>query len=309
MERTRANGPLLLGLFLVALTWFLFTGYEFLKSAFNIGRFTYWISLTDTAGDFGLGFRTMAALIAVFTIVFYLAKKNLSKAELFMSVRWVLLGEAICFLSLTPCIAWYISIGLNLHMSMAGIGSLIEGGLPVWVESIAIPIVLAKLFFELSPTKPARGILKWGLIAGTVYVFVFWLDNTCNWLSTINNKGIEYVTSYPDHILSFGLTTIGLLAIALYSAYFTKKTIGAQSFSEVDWRKVGGIVTAVGLYFLVIYVMWLFLGTDAKWSDWYAWFLGHNMELWAVSLPLVGLPLLFTGKKKEQRGSGASIQP
>jgi hypothetical protein len=304
MNSTKTNGPLLLGLFLVALTWFLFTGYEFLKGAFNIFKFSYWISLTDTTGTFGLGFRAMAALIAVFTIAFYLARKNLSKPELFMSVRWILLGEAVCFLSLTPCIAWYASIAVNSNLSIMGLGSLIESGLPIFVESIAIPLVLAKLFFELNPNKPMRGAIKWGLIAGTVYVFVFWLDNTCNWIDTAINKGTEYVTAYPDHILSFGLTTGGLLMLALYTAYFAKKTIGAQSLSEVDWRRVGGIVTAMGLYFLVIYVMWLFFGTDAKWSSWYAWFLGHNMELWVMALPLIGLPLMFWRKKKQATESG-----
>ena len=36
---------------------------------------------------------------------------------------------------------------------------------------------------------------------------------------------------------------------------------------------------------------------DIKWSGWYAWFLGHNMDLWALSLPLFGLPLLFHQKR------------
>jgi hypothetical protein len=300
MNQIRANRPLVTGLFLVALTWFLFTGYEFLKSAFNIGRFTFWISLTDTAGTFGLGFRTMAALIAIFTISFYIAKKELSKPELLMSVRWVLLGEAICFLALSPCIVWYLTFATQVEMSIFGLGSLIESALPVVVESIAIPIVLAKLFFELNPNKPLKGAIKWGLIVGTVYIFVFWLDNTCNWIDTIRLKGTEYVTAYPDHILSFGLTSIGLLALTLYATYFSKKSIGIDSLEKLDWRKVGGIVTALGLYFLVVYVMWLFFGTDAKWSGWYAWFLGHNMELWVMSLPLVGLPLLFTRKTKQK---------
>ncbi len=39
--------------------------------------------------------------------------------------------------------------------------------------------------------------------------------------------------------------------------------------------------------------MWLSLGSVGGWSDWYAWFLGHNMELWMMAIPLVGVPLLF----------------
>lgn len=291
-----SNSSLKVGLLLVALTWFFFTGYEFIKGAFNIFRNSFWISLTDTAGTFGLGFRTVAALIAVFTILFFIFKKDLSKPELFMSIRWMLLGEIVCFLALFPVVIWGLSIVAGADISMMGLGYFIESTLPVMIESIGIPILLIKLFFELNPNKPARGAIKWALIAGTFYIFVHWVNNTGNWIGAISRKGMEYVTAYPDHILSVGLTSIGLLALALYAAYFTKKSIGANSLSELDLRKVGCIITALGMYFLIIYFMWLFLGTDAKWSTWYAWFLGHNMDLWVMMLPLVGLPLLFKGK-------------
>ena len=39
------------------------------------------------------------------------------------------------------------------------------------------------------------------------------------------------------------------------------------------------------------------------WSTWYAWFLGHNLDLWFLSLPLVGLPLIFIFRRKEEQGS------
>lgn len=298
-----SNGPLKIGLLTVAVTWFLFTAYEFLKGAFNIGKeYGFWISLTDTAGAFGLGFRTAAALIAVFTVLFFVFKKDLSKPELFMSIRWMLLGDIVCFLALFPCVIWGMLILTGANISMVGLGFFVESTLPVMIESIGIPIVLAKLFFELNPNKPSRGAIKWALIAGTVYLFVHWINNTGNWVGAISRMGIEYVTSYPDHILSVGLTTVGLLALAVYAAYFTKKSIGANSLAEVNLRKVGVIITALGLYFLLIYVMWLFLGTNAKWSTWYAWFLGHNMDLWLMSLPLVGVPLLFKEKPTITKG-------
>jgi hypothetical protein len=285
--------PLKIGLLLAVLTWFFFTGYEFLKGAFNIYRNSFWVSLTDTAGTFGLGFRTVAALIAVFTILFFILKKDLSKPELLMSVRWILLGEIVCFLALFPAAIWGLTILFGANTSSFGLGNFVESTLPVMIESIGIPAVLAKLFLELNPNKPAKGAIKWALIAGTLYIFVHWINNTGNWIGAITRKGLDYVSAYPDHILSFGLTSIGLLALALYSAYFTKKAIGANSLAELNLRKAGAIISALGLYFVVIYAMWLFLGTDSKWSTWYAWFLGHNMDLWAMALILVGVPLLF----------------
>ena len=235
----------------------------------------------------------MAALIAVLTVLFFILKKDLTKPELFMSVRWILLGEIVCFLSLIPVVIWGLSVVIGTETITFGLGNFVESTLPVMIEAIGIPIVLAKLFLELNPNKPAKGAIKWGLISGVYYVFVLWINNTGNWMGAINRNGIEYVTTYPDHILSFGLTSIGLLALALYGVYIIKNSRGANSLDELDLHKIGVLITGVGLYFIVNYVMWLFLGTDAKWSTWYAWFLGHNVELWMMSLPLVGIPLLF----------------
>lgn len=292
-----------IGFLIVALTWFFFTGFQFIKGAFNIyrGENLFWVSLTDTAGTFGLGFRTMAALIAVFTALFFLVRKDLSKPELYMSIRWIILGEIVAMLSLFPVVIWSFATIMG-DAGVIGLGSLIDSTLPVFIESVIIPIVLIKLFVELNSSKPAKGLVKWGLIVGTVYIFMFWVNNTGNWISAIGEKGIGYITAYPDHIISFSLTTVGLLALALYTTYFAKKTISTKSSTEVDLRKVGGIITALGLYFLVIYVMWLFLGTDAKWSVWYSWFLGHNMDLWLLSLPLVGIPLLFAQRVMKRNG-------
>ncbi|NLE05999.1 MAG: hypothetical protein GX638_14535, partial [Crenarchaeota archaeon] len=299
IEPKMNHSALRIGLLIVAVSWFLFTGYQFIKGAFNIFRGFedyFWISFTDTAGTFGLGFRTVAALIAVFTILFFVLKKDLSKIELTMSIRWILLGEIVAMGALLPVLMWSIALATGNAASNIGLGSFVESTLPIIIESIVIPVVLVKLFFELNPKKPANSVIKWSLIAGTVYIFMFWINNTGNWIGAIERSNFGYVTAYPDHIISFGLTTIGLLALALYMAYFTKNACKAKSFAEIDMRKIGAIITALGLYFLSIYVMWLLFGTVDKWSTWYAWFLGHNMDLWALSLPLVGLPLLFSEK-------------
>jgi hypothetical protein len=296
MGEDKLASSLKFGLLIVALTWFSFTGYQFLKGAFNIFRGYFWVSLTDTAGALGMGFRTMAGVIAFFTILFFVLRKDLKKPELFMSIRWVLLGEIVFFLSLIPVVLWGLAVVFGIESSAFGLGSFVESTLPVMIEAIGIPIVLGKLFLELNPDKPARGAIRWGLISGVYVVFVLWINNTGNWIGAVTRRGIEYVTAYPDHILSFGLTSIGLLALALYGVYYIRKSWDAGSLAELDMRGIGVLITGVGLYFLVNYVMWLFLGTDAKWSTWYAWFLGHNLELWMMSLPLVGVPLLFKNK-------------
>ncbi len=297
MNAERNGLPLKIGLLIVSLSWFLFTFFEFAKAAFNIGQVGFWVPFTDTAGVVGLGLRTAAGLIAVVTVLFYLFRKDLSRPEALMSLRWIVLLEAANFLSLLPSGIWGTT-GIN---SRFGLGFLIETGLPCLLESIAIPIVLVKLFFELNPNKPAKGAIKWGLIAGTVYIFVFWFNNSSNWIFEVMQDGTQYVTSYPANILSFGVTTVGLLVLGIYAAYFTKKYASATNEIQPDLRKVGAIITALGTYFLGIYVMWMFLDSVGGWSEWYAWFFGHNVDLWVMAIPLVGLPLLLQQKKKTEK--------
>jgi hypothetical protein len=110
------------------------------------------------------------------------------------------------------------------------------------------------------------------------------------WIITVMSRGTKYLTTYPENLLSFASTTIGLLALAVFTAYFTRKSIGTETLEELKLRTIGAIMVALGLYFLWNYLAWIFFG---GWSDWYAWFLGHNLDLWMLSLPLVGLPLLF----------------
>jgi hypothetical protein len=321
LAEVKSYSPLKIGLLITAVVWFLFSFHELFKATVNISEYTFffgpgatWILVTDVSGVIGLIARTMAGLVAVTAILFYFAR-GLSRAFTLKIVKAIIVFEAVYCLSLLISGIWGV-----LPPALAGFGGpgvdvfffnwsfLINTGIPCLVESIAIPLALIKLFFALNPNKPQKGAIKWGLIAGTLYVFVFWLNNATSWIIVVMEKGTEYVTAYPDHILSFGLTTIGLLALAVYAAYFTKKSIGTESCQKLDLRKIGAIITALGLYFLIIYVMWLAVGTkmeyvpaldkvvDVKWSNWYAWFLGHNMDLWALSLPLVGLPLLFKRK-------------
>jgi hypothetical protein len=286
--------PLKIGFLLVTLVWFLFTLYNFIFSTLYRSPQTagFWILFTEQASLIGLAFRLMASLIAIFTVVFFISKKNLSRPETMMSIRWILLGEAIYWLSFLP------SAALPFTFGSFRLGFFIEDGIPCLVESILIPAVLVKLFFALNPTKTIKPAIKWGLIAGASFVFVFWLNNMGNWVYAVMQKGLGYLVDYPLNMLSFGLTTVGLLVLALYSAYFCIKSSGTEQIADLDFRAIGVIVTLTGLYFASIYVMWIVFGSVGGWGAWYQWFLGHNLDLWVLCLPLVGVPFLFIGKPK-----------
>jgi hypothetical protein len=173
--------------------------------------------------------------------------------------------------------------------------------IPALVECTAIPIVLFLFAWKLSPDKPAKSAIRWGLITGTVYIFVFWLVNTGIWITTIwgrSGKGLEYLISYPETLLSFALTTVGLLVLGIFMAYFTKKSSGANTLNDLNLKTLGAVIIALGLWFLWSYLTWIFFGIPELWSDWFRWLLGHNMDLWIMAIPLVGLPLLYSERNK-----------
>lgn len=165
-------------------------------------------------------------------------------------------------------------------------------------ESTILPVVLFILVYKLKPNKPALSA-RWALITGSVYLFVFWLLNSSIWMLTYVRAGSGYLTSNLQNLFSFILTLFGLLALAIYTAYFAKKSGGTTSFRALKLKTIGGIIVALGLYFLWNYLSWIFFGSP--YSEWYAWFLGHNLDLWMLSLPLLGVPLLFAKKAPDTK--------
>jgi len=300
MSTIKLNRTIRTGLFLTALAWFTFTFYEFTNGVLHHIHpdpdnpvWTYLV-LQETGGCVGLGLRTAGGLVAVIASLFYLINRDLSKPEALMALRMIVIFEASYWLSFLFSIIPSEFTRLTVMT--------IENNIPVTVQSIALPIVLVMLFLNLSPKKAATSGIKWGLISGTVYILVIWLNNACNWIVEVvpvqgsemmMAKGIDYLSLYPANLFSFVLTVVGLFLLTLYAAYFSKKSIGKPEFTQINLRTVGFIVTALGLYFDIIYVMYMFLGPVGGWGIWYAWFTGHNLDLWLMALPFAGLPLLF----------------
>jgi hypothetical protein len=301
VEEARTDWSLRVGLFLVSLAWFTYMLYQFANGVINRGPLTiFWILVTDVPGCIGIGFRTAAGLIALVTVLFYLSKRDLSKPEALMAFRLIILFEAgYWFFSFIMSGVWGFTV-FSIPFDAFG-GPLlmtIENTIPCFVQSIGLAGVLVKLFLQLTPKKPAKDAIKWGLIAGTFYIFVFWLNNTGNWIAAIVEKGTDYVLLHPANLFSFLITTIGLLLLGFYATLFTRKSNKAKALADINIHTLGVIITLVGLYFAVHYVMWIFLGSVGGWGTWYAWMMGHNLDLWAMSLPIVGIPLMFYVKPR-----------
>jgi hypothetical protein len=309
MAENKFYSPFKIGLLIVTLAYFIFTFHAMFTLSWigewepMPGIFGFVIFVEDIGATIGLVFRFAASIIALVGVLYYFAKKGLPEQTARKILRVVLVFEAIYWLGLLPSgVMPLIYLRDFVHTPLIKLlTSLFAYDIPALVESTAIPIALFILAVKLSPKKPAKSAIKWGLITGTVYIFVFWVVNTGIWIITIwgtRGKGLGYLTSYPEIQLSFASTVFGLLALGIFMAYFTKKSTGAETLATLNLKTLGALIIVLGFWFFWNYLTWIFFGRPELWSEWFAWFLGHNMDLWILAIPLVGLPILYLEKNK-----------
>jgi hypothetical protein len=297
MTEHKIDTPLKVGSLIVVASYFLFTLHAMFTlqwwGEWNIaGHFNFGVFITDIAALPGLVARFIGSLIALI-IVATIIKKGQFQSSTFKLLKISLVLEALYWISLLPSGIWGIlpsSRGYNLSF-------LLSTGLPCSVASITIPISLFALVRNLGPNKIQKAAIKWSLIAGIFYILAFWLNNSGMWLVTVIQTGFGYVLSTPQYFVSFSATLVGLLALTIYTAYLAKKSMGIEQVQNLNMGSIGAILTALGVYYLWNYLTWIFFG---GWNQWYAWILGHNLDLWLLSLPLVGLPLLFYKKSGKE---------
>jgi hypothetical protein len=317
MAEQKVFTPLKIGLLAVAIVYFAFA----LHSLFTLSWIGEWetmpqairttIFVEDISATACLAFRFAAGIIALAAVVTYLTNKKLAKTTFYKLLRVIVIFEGVYWLGLATTAGYSVQALLRLisiHASISNLlNSLLLSAIPTVLEAIILPIFLFVLAFKLNPNKPLKGQINWAFITGTLYIVVFWLINTGEWISVIRrpNLGLQYLWTvlvdtgkyefHPEHLVSFVATVAGLLALAIYAGYSTKKNWKSQSLQEIKVRQVGVILLCLGLYFVWNYFSWItFAGT--VWNSWYAWFLGHNLDLWMIVLPLLALPLLFNRK-------------
>jgi hypothetical protein len=302
MEPQKFYTPLKIGLLAVVTAYFLFT----LHGMFTLSWIGEWeplhepirtiIFVEDISATTCLAFRFLASIIAFSATIIYFVKKDFKKQTAYKVIRWVLVFEGIYWLGLLTTAGYSVQGFWNLLLQNRPLGtllnSLIVDVIPTLMESIVLPIGLFILAFKVNSNKPIKLAVKWSFITGTIFIVVFWLTNTSSWLGIVGQAGTEYLTAHPEHLVSFVSTVFGLLALTIYTGYIAKKSARTESLEDLKLGRIGIIITSLGVYFLWNYFSWVFLAGNT-WNYWYAWFLGHNMDLWMLALPLLGLPLLF----------------
>ncbi|MDR0373742.1 MAG: hypothetical protein LBI79_09415 [Nitrososphaerota archaeon] len=301
------------GLLIVALAYFLFNLHslftldwigEWERAIFGGGSLSTVILIQDISSFVGIIARFIAGIIALVAVVFYLHRGLLSTPRLYKVLRWILVLEAIYWLALIPTaitLAYLAMIFYRLPMDL--LSNLAWTTLPLFVESMVLPFALLVLAKKIGYQKPPASAIKWAWISGVFLIVVFWLTNMGSWMLTVGTKGTSYLIHYPQNLFSFIITVGGLIALALYTAYFAKKKGLTQTWQSLNLRGIGAIITLLGLYFLWNYLNWIFFGGSYIWSNWYAWSLGHNLDLWMLTLPLVGIPLMLYHPSSERVGA------
>jgi hypothetical protein len=322
--------PAKIGLLAVITSYFLFT----LHGMFTLSWIGEWeplgepfrtiIFVEDISATVCLAFRFLASIIAFSAIIVYFVKKDLNRDTLYKIVRWVLVFEGIYWLGLLTTAGYSAQGFLNLllnHRSLNALtNSLFLSVIPTVMEAVVLPIILFIFAFKVNPNKPIKSVIKWGFITGFIFVVVFWLSNSSIWISVVQSKGVEYlwqiqvqingvsqIVLHPEHLVSFVISVFGLAGLTVYTGYLAKQSVRIEALQGLKMRRLGAVVLALGAYFLWNYFSWVLFAGNV-WNDWYAWFLGHNMDLWMLSLPMLGLPLIFfQGAGKENQNSKGKL--
>ncbi len=312
--------PLKIGLLASVIAYFLFTFHGMFTLSWigewdviGGGAFGTMILIEDISATIGLIFRFAGSIIALVAVAVYFARKRIAQSTAYKAIRTVLVFEGIYWLGLIATTAYSVFFFGRMLFTGGSVFRILDSfffsALATIIEGIILPIVLFVLAYKLSPTKPLKSTVKWSAISGLVLIVVFWLVYTGIWVSVIQSpgKGIDYLwvtfenltgESHPEHMVSFITTAVGLPLLAIYTLIFMRRSTKIEVLSDLNLRPIGVIILGIGSYFLWNYFSWVMFAGDT-WNDWYAWFLGHNMDLWMLVLPLLGLPLIFYKKRNK----------
>ena len=294
----------LLAFSIIAAYWFI-RGLNFEGFFFYINRTGEWTIQTyinatsEFLGSIGPALRMIASVLAIAAFIAALmgkpALRLLGFALLFEAVNSMLL-----FISGVRAFVFSGSLAFNL----------LEMGIPMFVVAVAIPVSLLKLRSKLLIPEAQGQAIKWSYIAGLIYLIVFWLNYAGQWFalliqpdiyaSSYPGFGLSFILNYPINMFNFLLTSAGLLLLAAYFAWDTSRVV--RDPTKFNLRKVGIVVTLLGVYFIVTILIFSVFGTVGGKSLPYIYMLYHNVDHWAVALPFLGIPLIL------QKAGKASFQ-
>jgi hypothetical protein len=262
-------------------------------------------------GSIAIVLRAFAGLFAVYAAALYWRKKDTAMASIRRNVSRALAFEAGFFLFLIPSIIAglaYNSTSLYLFYFDHTPGLLLIYGtvIPCLAIVLTVPPLLLKLRGAVKKADGTQEIHKWSCLTGVAYLLVvFWFNYCLLWAGmtvpyprAYQEFGLSFIT-VPVNFVSFALTVFGLFALGLTLLAATFPAIKKQP-SPLNLTRVGAVMVAFSGYFIfTVAYFYLTGGYSAHPSVWYEVISpGHNANLWAVALILIGVPMMLYSKRQ-----------
>jgi magnesium-transporting ATPase (P-type) len=169
-----------------------------------------------------------------------------------------------------------------------------------------VPFALLKLRSKLTAPSSKQGVAKWACISGVAYMVYWWITYFGQWLasilqpssyaSTYPGYGMSFLLNYPINTFTFMLTAVGLPLLIVFF-WWTSRPAIKDSSKEFSFRNVGIVLTLIGAYFITIAALFYHFGYVGGASIWIIFFMYNNPDLWCITLPLVGIPLILANPK------------
>jgi len=232
----------------------------------------------ELAGSVGSYLRLTAAILAVNSAILYL-KNNPKYLQKF---RLVLLFESLYFLLLLPAAANHL------------IGSVISTsdflnfytGISVLLQVLLIFPALFMLSHKLKHPQDTSLIIKWVVIAATLYLFGFWVRHGLFWVYALSSLAPPQTGFFE--VLGFLNSWLTLLVAALVT---TVVCLVFWCNGKPNFRFVGATICLVGVYFVIYDVV-------SVWVPVYRDFLPLT-DFWMLTLPILGVALWFNSRQLE----------
>jgi hypothetical protein len=298
-----------IGLFIVLFSWLIYTIYWFYKSL------NWWplASVVDLVlgafGTAGLALRIGAVLSAIAAFACFWRGRSWLKVTHIL--QYTLPLEAGYFLSFIPSAVFGFLEGFNLvsgfhTLNQGGLWFLFETAIPTLVQATIVPYTLLKLRSKLTKNHSKQEVAKWACVTGFAYMIYWWITYFGQWIatflqpasyaSTYPGYGIGYMLDYPVNTFIFILTSFGLpFLIAFF--WWTSRPVIQETSKEFSLRNVGIVLTLLGGYFITIVALFYNFGYVGGSSIWIIFFMYNNPDLWCITLPLVGIPLILANPK------------
>ena len=223
--------------------------------------------------------------------------------------------EAVYFMFFFPSAIFGFLEGFNIvsgfhTLNQGGVWFLFETAIPTLVQATVVPFALLKLRSKLrskltaNPSK--QEVAKGACITGVAYMVYWWITYFGQWMASILQPssyaqtypgyGVGFLLNYPINTLTFVLTAIGLPLLIVYF-WWTSQPALKDPTKEFHLRSIGTVLTLIGAYFITIAVLFYNFGYVGGASIWIIFFMFNNPDLWCVTLPLVGIPLILADPK------------